>query len=96
MTQAQIANLFGVFTSAIAANVRSILKSEVLREENISRRRTYRDGSFTMLYNLEMITALAFRLKSRQAGAFRRWIIGQAVSPPAILWEIPRTDGLPN
>jgi hypothetical protein len=95
MSQHQLADLFGVFTAAIGANVRSILKNEVLDERHVSRTRTYRDGSFTTLYNLEMITALAFRLKSHKAEAFRRWIVGQAVSP-VVLWEIPYTETMPN
>ena len=95
MSQHQLADLFGVFVAAIGANVRSILKSEVLDERRVVRQRTYKDGSFTTLYNLEMITALAFRLKSRQAEAFRKWIVRQAASP-AVLWEIPRTETLVN
>ncbi len=95
MSQHQLADLFGVFVSAIGANVRTILKSEVLDERRVVRQRTYKDGSFTTLYNLEMIAALAFRLKSRQAEAFRKWIVRQATSP-AVLWQVPRTDMMPN
>lgn len=95
MTQHQIANLFGVFISAVGANIRSIFKNEVLREEKVSRIRTHRDGSFATLYNLEMITALAFRLKSWQADKFRRWIVEQALNP-VVIWKIPGTDGMPN
>ena len=95
MSQHQLADLFGVFVSAIGANVRTILKSEVLDERRVVRQRTYKDGSFTTLYNLEMIAALAFRLKSRQAEAFRKWIVRQAPSP-AVLWEMPRTDMIVN
>ena len=47
------------------------------------------------LYNLEMITALAFRLKSRQAQYFREWIIEQALNP-VILWKIPGMDTMLN
>ncbi len=95
MSQHQLADMFGVFVAAIGANVRAILKSEVLDERRVIRQRTYKDGSFTTLYNLEMITALAFRLKSRQAEAFRKGIVRQATSP-AVLWEIPRTETLVN
>ncbi len=95
MTQHQLADLFGVFVAAIGANVRAILKSEVLDERRVVRQRTYKDGSFTTLYNLEMITALAFRLKSHKAEAFRKWIVRQATSP-VVLWEIPRTTTMPS
>ena len=95
MSQHQLADMFGVFVAAIGANVRAVLKSEVLDERRVIRHRTYKDGSFTTLYNLEMIAALAFRLKSRQAETFRRWIVRQATSP-AVLWEIPRTETVVN
>lgn len=95
MTQHQIADLFGVFVSAVGANIRSIFKNEVLHEENVHRERKHRDDSITTFYNLEMITALAFRLKSRQAEQFRHWIVEQAVSP-IILWEIPGASEMPN
>lgn len=66
LTQHQIADLFGVFVSAIGSNIRSMLKSEVLRGNEVSRQRDNGNG-FITVYNLEMITALAFRLKSNQA-----------------------------
>lgn len=95
MTQHEIARAFGVFVSAIGANIRSIFKNEVLREEKVSRTKTHEDGSFTILYNLEMITALAFRLKSWQADKFRRWIVEQVVNP-IVVWKIPATDSMLN
>ncbi len=95
MSKHQIADLFGVFVAAVGANIRSTLKSEVLDERRVVRQRTHKDGSSTTLYNLEMITALAFRLKSRQAELFRQWIVRQAVSP-IVYWEIPHMETLPN
>ena len=95
LTQHQIADLFGVFVGKINANVRAILKSEVLREEQVSRRRDNGNGCFVTVYNMEMITALAFRLKSHKAELFRRWIIRQAVNP-VILWQIPGMEMMLN
>ncbi len=51
MSKHQIADLFGVFVAAVGANIRSILKSEVLDEQRVVRQRTHKDGSFTTLYN---------------------------------------------
>jgi hypothetical protein len=65
------------------------------QSRRVCRRRTYRDGSFTTLYNLEMISALAFRLKSHKAEAFRGWIVRQAISP-VVLWQIPHAEALPS
>lgn len=88
LTQAQIADLFGVFTAAVNTNIRAILKSGVLHEDCIIRRTRCRNGNIVERYNLEMITALAFRLKSENAEAFRRWIVERATTP-AIVWKMP-------
>ena len=95
LTKHEIARLFGVYVSAVGSNIRSILKSEVLCEDEVCRHRTIPNGSIMTLYNMEMITALAFRLKSRQTQQFRRWIIGQAVNP-VILWKIPGMTAILN
>jgi hypothetical protein len=94
LTQHQIADLFGVFISAINSNIRSILKSGILRENEVCRRHENGKG-FVEMYNLEMITALAFRLKSHKAQQYRRWLIEQALNP-LILWKIPGMDTMLN
>lgn len=91
LTQSQIADLFGVFTSAVSANIRAILKSGVLQEDRVFRRTRCRNGNLVERYNLEMITALAFRLKSEKAEIFRKWIIKRATTLE-ILWKIPTTN----
>jgi hypothetical protein len=97
MTPSEIADLFGVFVSAVGANIRSILKNEVLDERRVRRVIKHRNGNETTLYNLEMITALAFRLTSRNADLFRRWVIQQAVSSsPALLWQMPSVGAMVN
>lgn len=91
LTQAQIADLFGVFTAAVSANIRAILKSGVLDEDRVVRRTRCRNGNIVERYDLEMITALAFRLKSEKAEAVRRWIV-KRVTTPTIVWKIPMSD----
>lgn len=88
LTQSQIADLFGVFTAAVNANIRAIRKSGVLHEDRAVRRTRCRDGNIVERYDLEMITALAFRLKSENAEVFRRWIVERATTP-AIVWKMP-------
>ena len=88
LTQSQIADLFGVFTAAVSANIRAILKSGVLREDRIIRRTRCRNGNIVEQYNLEMVAALSFRLKSENAEVFRRWIVERATTP-AIVWKMP-------
>lgn len=95
LTQYEIAETFGVFVSAINSNIRSILKNEILQEDAVCRHRNNKDGSVLTQYNMEMITALAFRLKSRPAHFFRKWIIKQATTP-VVLWKIPGMDSMLN
>ena len=96
LTQSQIADLFGVFTAAVNANIRAILKSGVLHEDRIVRRTRCRDGNIVERYGLEMVAALAFRLKSENAEVFRRWIV-ERVTTPAIVWKmLTVNDGVMN
>lgn len=95
LTQAQIADLFGVFSAAVSTNIRAILKSGVLDEDRVVRRTRCRNGNIVERYNLEMITALAFRLKSKNAEVFRRWIVERAMTP-AIVWKISRIETVVN
>jgi len=82
MTQHQIADFFECFVAKVNANVRSILKSGVLDERKVCRTYTYKNGNIVELYGLEMITALAFRIKTRNADLFREWLMKRAVNQP--------------
>ena len=84
----QIAQLFEVYQVKISSNIRSILKSGVLRAEEVFYCHHYENGSCIDLYNLEMITALAFRIHSPKTDLFRNWLMKQAVkqSPVFIEW----------
>lgn len=96
LTQAQIADVFGVFTSAVNANIRAIFKSGMLDEDKVFRRTRARNGNLIERYNLGMITALAFRLKSEKAEAFRRWIV-ERTTKPTVVWKVPTVnDGVLN
>ena len=88
LTQSQIADLFGVFTAAVNANIRAIRKNGILHEDRVVRHIRCRNGNIVERYSLEMITALAFRLKSENAEVFRQWIIERATTP-AIVWKMP-------
>jgi hypothetical protein len=79
----EIANLFGVYPAKVSCNIRSILKSGVLREEEVCCCYHYPNGNSVDLYNLEMITALSFRIHSPKADRFRTWLMKQAVAKKA-------------
>ena len=80
MTQYEIARMFECFVAKVNSNVRSILKTGVLDERTVCRTEYYKNGSSVEQYNLEMITALSFRIKSYNAEAFRNWLMRKAVT----------------
>ena len=80
MTQHEIADLFQCFVGKINANVRSILKSGVLNETKVCRNYNYKNGNSVEQYNLEMIIALSFRIRSYNADTFREFIVRKATA----------------
>ncbi len=74
MTQHQLADLFQCFVGKINANIRAILKTKILDETNTCRTHHYQNGNTIEKYNLEMIIALSFRIKTRNAEIFRKWL----------------------
>ena len=74
MTQHEITDLFGCFVSKVNSNIRSILKAGILRESDVCRTYRYQNGNFVEQYGLVMIIALLFRIQSRNAEVFRKWL----------------------
>jgi hypothetical protein len=103
-TKHEIARLFGCFVAKVVSNISSILKSGVLNESRVCRFHRYRDGGGVELYSLEMIVALSFRIDTRNADTFRRWLMERAAhsehtskSMPPIAMFVPMgASGLPN
>jgi hypothetical protein len=75
LSEWQIADLFGVTTSKISSNIRSLFKSAILQENKVSYCYRYTNGNWVDLYNLDMITALSYRIHSRNANIFRSWLM---------------------
>jgi hypothetical protein len=80
MTQHELADLFQCFVGKINANIRAILKSGVLDETKVCRTYYYKNGNCVEQYNLEMIVALSFRIRSYNADAFREWLVKKATA----------------
>ena len=80
ITQHELADLFQCFVGKINANVRSILKNGVLDEMKVCRMYQYKNGNSVEQYNLEMIIALSFRIRSYNADAFREFIVSKATA----------------
>jgi len=90
----EIAKIFEVFPVKITSNIRSILKSNVFWIDDVCYCHRYANGGSVDLYNLEMITALAFRINSPKAELFRKWLMRKAVEvetkvvPTVILYNV--------
>lgn len=81
MADFEIADLFGVTLAAVNCNIKSIFKSGVLKDFDTCRYIRLENGNSADIYNIEIITALAFRLHSLPAKIFRTWLIRKAVTP---------------
>ena len=92
MSACGIASLFGVFSGKVNSHIKSIFKEGLLREDEVMQTLLFRDGSVD-LYNLEMITMLAFRFASPEAKSFRKWIIGRREQVLHYLCVMAKEDG---
>ena len=78
MSQWQMATLFNVYTKKIESNLKAIFKAGLLRENEVSRIHTFINGgheSEQILYNLETLIFVGFRIASFEAKAFRDWVL---------------------
>ena len=80
MSQAEMADLFGVFGYYIREAVKNIYKDSALSELETMRcikidRRTSMD-----VYSLEMVIALSYRINSIKADIFRKYLAGRLQS----------------
>lgn len=77
LTQKVMAQLFNKGRSTITEHLKNIFNSNELEEVLVCRefRHTARDGKnyTTKFYNLKAITAVGYRVNSKEATAFRKW-----------------------
>ena len=77
LTQDDLAELFDKGRSTIAEHIRNIFDDHELNKDSVCRnfRRTATDGKVysTVHYNLNMILAVGFRVRSPRGVQFRRW-----------------------
>ena len=74
MTKHELARLFGVFVQTIDANVRSIFKSRLLYDGDVTITEK-QDKSIVTYYNLEAIIFLSFRINTYCTKLFREWVL---------------------
>jgi len=77
LTQAQIAELYGRDRTVITKHIRNIYTEEELQESSVCANfaHTANDGKNynTAFYNLDMILAVGYRVKSQRGTQFRQW-----------------------
>jgi hypothetical protein len=73
----EMAHLFNVFSMKIVMNLKSIFKSGLLREEDVSQTYRYTDKGIEkqcVYYNLEVLIFLSYRIGTFEAQIFRQFI----------------------
>jgi hypothetical protein len=73
MTQAQIADLFGRDRSSITKHINNIIEEGELDEATSVQKLHKSQGRPAVLYNLDMVISVGYRVSSAQATVFRRW-----------------------
>ena len=80
MTQQEMSDAFNVFDCDIRRAIRAIYKNMELSEEE-TMRHVRQDGRICYdVYSLEMVIAIAFRLRTKECMAFRRFIMDKLCS----------------
>ena len=84
MSISEIANLFDIYYQTAKKNIRSIEKTGIVGGDNSMG--CYVEGMkiYPDYYGLEMIIALSFRIKSRNAEIFRQFIIRRAMAKTSV------------
>ena len=75
MTEWEICELFGVIAPMVRAGIKALCKSGILKEYDIKRIIRLSDKYSIEVYNIETITALAFRVESFGAAKVRKVLL---------------------
>jgi hypothetical protein len=79
MTQAQIGDLFGRDVSSISRHITNIFEEGELDEPTSLQKVQTTAGRPAVIYNLDVIISVGYRVSSTQATLFRRWATGVLV-----------------
>ena len=78
LSKHEMANLFNVFVNSIGNNLRAIFKSGILREEEVTKIHKFENNgrqSEVILYNLEALIFVSYRISSYESRALREWVM---------------------
>lgn len=98
VTEAEIVELFSATAGAVHTGIKAFFKENALHDYNVCKCIRLDSGNRVNVYNMEVVTALAFRLNTYPAALFRKWLVNKATAPrrttPPIV--IQYKDGLLN
>lgn len=77
MTQQEMSDAFNVFGCDIRRAIRAIYKNKELLESDTMRYIRQGNGISCDVYSLEMVVAVAFKLRTKECMAFRRFVMGK-------------------
>ena len=78
LSKHEMANLFNVFVNSIGNNLRAIFNSGLLREEEVTKIHKFENNgrqSEVILYNLEALIFVSYRISSYESRALREWVM---------------------
>lgn len=87
MTEAEIVELFGTTAGAVHTAIKALLEENVLHDYEVCRYVRLGNGNGADVYNMEVVVALAFRIRSQGAARLREYILrtlGAVNKRPAI------------
>lgn len=87
MTEAEIVELFGTTAAAVHTGIKTIFKENVLHDYEVCKCIHLDSGNSADVYNMEVVVALAFRIRSQGATKLREYILrtlGAVDKQPAI------------
>ena len=87
MTEAEIVELFGTTAGAVHTGIKTIFKENVLHDYDVCKCIRLDSGNNVDVYNMEVVIALAFRIRSQGATKLREYILrtlGAVDKQPAI------------
>ena len=81
MSVGEIAALLGIYYQTAKRHIRAIEKSGIAQGDYSMCCVADRYGVHPEFYGLEMVAAVAYRVKSWQADSFRQWMMERATQP---------------
>lgn len=87
MTEAELIGMFDATAGAVHTSIKAIFKENALHDYEVCKCIRLDSGNRADVYNLEMVVALAFRIRSQGATKLREYILrtlGTVSKQPAI------------